>query len=59
MSKRKPLPDLETSDHRGKNKSKLDEKPVDIDEHKKIIRKFMRLHKKMQHTREQRSVEYV
>lgn len=58
MNKRKPLPDLNTSEHMGRSKSKMEEKTVDIELHKKMMKKFMKLHRRMQSEREQRSVEY-
>ena len=51
MQRRKPMPSPEPHDTDRKKKSIMVEKPVDIDQHKKLIRKFMRMNKKMQKVR--------
>lgn len=51
MHRRKPMPSPEPHDTDRKKKSIMVEKPVDIDQHKKLIRKFMRMNKKMQKVR--------
>ena len=48
MHRKKPIPDKEAPESHPKKKSILAEKPVDIDLHKKMIRRFMRMNKKMQ-----------
>ena len=51
MHKRKPLPSDEPPLTDPRKRSIIAEKAVDVDQHKKMIRRFMRLNKKFQKTR--------
>jgi hypothetical protein len=51
MHRRKSLPSLKQSPQESKKKSIIVEVSVDIDQHKKMIRKFMRLNKRMKMVR--------
>jgi hypothetical protein len=59
LHRRKPLQSPEATTTDPKKKSILVDKPVDVDQHKRMIRRFMKLHKEFKKVREQRSIETV
>jgi hypothetical protein len=58
MNKRKPILNDENDKSLEKKKSIIVNKPVDIDLHKRMIRKFMRMNRKSIRSIEQRSLEF-
>ena len=58
MHKRHPMPEPVEHGIHPKKKTILPEKPVDIDKHKQMMRRFRRLHSKMVKDRNQRSIKY-
>lgn len=59
MSKRKTFPTVEPPETDKKKKSIIVEPTIDIDQHKRLVRKFKHLTKKFQIAREQRSLRLI
>jgi len=56
MNKRKKLPADEETEEVAKKKSVLLDRVVDVDEHKRMIRKFMRMNRKTINIIKERSI---